>query len=140
MENLIKIRKTFSKAMLLVYALVSIVACAVCMMLSHSDKAHVGIVMLVGFSILWVFTTISSICYFRQLDKTPAGLARYYMIHTLARFIVGGLIMLLLSSLANAEYKLILIGFWWKNSGNKVMKSFFMCRRDFTSAWIIMSQ
>lgn len=111
MENLIKIRKTFSKAMLLVYALVSIVACAVCMMLSHSDKAHVGIVMLVGFLILWVFTTISSICYFRQLDKTPAGLARYYMIHTLARFIVGGLIMLLLSSLANAEYKLILIGF-----------------------------
>ena len=97
MENLIKIRKTFSKAMLLVYALVSIVACAVCMMLSHSDKAHVGIVMLVGFSILWVFTTISSICYFRQLDKTPAGLARYYM--------------MLLSSLANAEYKLILIGF-----------------------------
>ncbi len=111
MENLVRLQKKFGRTMLLAYALVSVVVYVACLMLCKSDKQQMTVVLLASFILLWSFAEISSNIYFRQLKKSPEGVARYYMVETLSRLVFGGLLMLLISYIIGPNYKMMLIGF-----------------------------
>ncbi len=60
---------------------------------------------------LLLYTAASAIVYFRMLGKKPVAVVRYYMAHTMARFVFGGIVLWVCHSIAGQSAKPALVGF-----------------------------
>ena len=60
---------------------------------------------------LLLYTAASAIVYVRMLGKKPVAVVRYYMAHTMARFVFGGIVLWGCHSIAGQSARPALVGF-----------------------------
>jgi len=63
-----------------------------------------------SFSLL-LYTAVSAAIYFKILDSGSVNVARYYMVHTMARFVFGGIVLFVCHCIAPHDSRPALVGF-----------------------------
>ena len=111
MEKQGKMRRKFWTVMSVVFtaAIVAVVGVALGL-LSVPAVPFVGTFLISALCLL-LYTWLSSVFYFRVLEQTPQAVARYYMIHMLARFVFSGIVLFVCNYLVGVGVKPALIGF-----------------------------
>ena len=111
MEQTRQMRRKYVAAVLAVFvaACVAIEVTAVGV-LSVPAETFSTIFLFSAFSLL-LYTAVSAVIYFKMLDRSPMAMARYYMIHTMARFVFGGIVLFVCHCIAPQGSKPALVGF-----------------------------